>query len=775
MHRLARLVSITLLAAFVASCGGGGGASKAPQISVSPSALTFSDQVIVEASSPQSITVSNTGNADLIVSGASLSGTDASVFSLSNGCAAGVAPGASCSIAVTFKPTTTGSKQASISIASNASGAGTVTMTGSGVLPPPPSITATTLSVDVLGVTESSVSGTLRATDRYNLPLTYSVTTAAKEGTATAAAGGVLTYKIPSHLSSDVATSDSFVVTVSNGYTNSTSTVNVTLRADPLVKNQWHIQNTGQDSFSSVKPISTNDMRVGAAWALGVSGKGVKVAVVDDGLEINHEDLKPNVDAAKSINFLTSGTDPTPSGKDGHGTSVAGIIASTAFNGKGGRGVAYGATLRGYNLLASGAYSLANLATGLGGSPTTADNDVFNASFGSRVDPSRPLLPTFDPALGEINANALTLRGGKGAPLVQSAGNEFQSFSGYPDASCAKAVEWGVSCGNAASDTRRASTLPIVVGALAANGKKSSYSTAGSSIWVSAPGGEYGYDSSRVTTPDPKAFEPAIVTTSRTGCDNALLSNPVNALDSKGANPQAPSCQYTALMNGTSAAAPNLSAVIALMLEANPNLTLRDIKFILAKTAIRVDPNQAKVAPAIYRGAAFTLEQGWVRNAAGYYFSNWYGFGGVDAGAAVSMAKSYKDFLPPQKTAVQYAYTPSSNVAIPGQTSFSIDYPVTSDMTINEGVLVYFDMLTPAVLCNQLELTSPSGTKSILLNGASGFTNVRVIDTRLASNAFYGEPVNGTWRLTIYNLCTAAAGSTFLYAGVSQKLLIVGR
>lgn len=205
MRQHSKLIPAVVPLIFVAACGGGGGASKAPQIIVIPSALTFSDQVIVEASSPQSVTVSNTGNADLIVNGALLSGTDASAFSLSNGCAAGVAPGASCSIAVTFKPTTTGRKQASISIASNASGTGTVTMTGSGVLPPPPSITATTLNVDVLGVTESAVSGTLRATDRYNLPLTYSVKTAAKEGTATAAAGGALTYKIPGHLSSDVS------------------------------------------------------------------------------------------------------------------------------------------------------------------------------------------------------------------------------------------------------------------------------------------------------------------------------------------------------------------------------------------------------------------------------------------------------------------------------------------------------------------------------------------------------------------------------------------
>jgi subtilisin family serine protease len=770
-----RISGLSLLASlmFLASCGGGG--SKAPQISVSPASLSFPDQVIVAASSPLSITVSNTGNADLLVSGASLTGAEPGSYSVSSGCSAPVVPGSSCSVNVTFRPTTVGAKAASISIASNAAGAASVGLTGSGILPPPPRVTGTSLNLNVLGLAESAVSGAVTATDQYSLPLTYTVSTAAKEGTATVSASGGLSYRVAGHLSGDAVTSDSFVVTVSNGYTTSTATIPVTLNADPLLKNQWHLKNTGQDSFASVRPISGNDMRVAAAWALGISGKGVKVAVVDDGVEASHEDLQGNLEVGKSINFLTGGTDPTPSGKAGHGTSVAGIIGSIAYNRLGGRGVAYGATLRGMNLLAPGAGSMANLALAMGGGPVSADNDVFNASFGSSVDPSLPLLPAFNPTAGEVNANSLSLRGGKGAALVQSAGNEFRSFGAGDGWSCEYANQYGVSCGNAASDTRRASTIPIIVGALAANGKKSSYSTVGSSLWISAPGGEYGYDSSRVPNATAPAFDPAIVTTSRTGCENFGPAVAVNALDSKGGNPLAARCQYTALMNGTSSAAPNVSAVVALMLEANPALTVRDIKFILAKTAVRVDPDQPKVSPSIYLGAPFTLEQGWVRNAAGYFFSNWYGFGAVDAGAAVAMAKSYRDYLPPQKPVVTYRFTPTSLVSIPGQTGITISYPVTSDLTVTEGVLVYLNLSTPAVLCNQFELTSPSGTKSILLNGATGFTNTRITDTRLASNAFYGEPVNGTWRLTMYNLCPASAGSTFMFSGFNQDLLIVGR
>lgn len=770
-----RISGLSILASlmFLASCGGG--SSKAPQISVSPATMSFPDQVIVAASSPLSITVSNTGNADLLVNGASLTGAEPGSYAVTSGCSAPVVPGSSCSVNVTFRPTTVGSKAATVSIASNAAGANSVGLTGSGILPPAPRVTGTSLNLNVLGLAESAVSGAITATDQYNLPLTYTVSTAAKEGTATVSSSGSLSYRVAGHLSGDSVTSDSFVVTVSNGYTSATSAVPITLNADPLLKNQWHLKNTGQDSFASVRPVSGNDMRVAAAWALGITGKGVKVAVVDDGVEAAHEDLQGNFEVGKSINFLTGGADPTPSGKAGHGTSVAGIIGSVAYNRLGGRGVAFGATLRGMNLLAPGAASMANLALSMGGGPVSADNDVFNASFGSSVDPTLPALPSFNPAAGEVNANSLSLRGGKGAALVQSAGNEFKSFGAGGGASCDFANQYGVSCGNAASDTRRASTIPIIVGALAANGKKSSYSTVGSSLWISAPGGEFGLDAGLVSGFSAPAFDPAIVTTSRTGCDNSSYSSAVNSLDSKGSNALAARCQYTALMNGTSAAAPNVSAVVALMLEANPALTIRDIKFILAKTAVRVDPDQPKVSPSIYLGAPFTLEQGWVRNAAGYFFSNWYGFGAVDAGAAVAMAKSYRDYLPPQKPTVVYRYTPTSLVSIPGQTSVSIIYPVTSDLTVTEGVLVYLNLSTPAVLCNQFELTSPSGTKSILLNGATGFTNTQIVDTRLASNAFYGEPANGNWRLTIYNLCPASAGSSLMFSGFNQDLLVIGR
>jgi subtilisin family serine protease len=155
------------------------------------------------------------------------------------------------------------------------------------------------------------------------------------------------------------------------------------LKQDPLLPNQWHIQNTGQDAFASTLPVQGNDMNVAEAWTAGFSGKGIRVGVVDTGLEAAHEDLQANVDLNSSHNFLTGTHDPSPSGTGfDHGTSVSGIIGAVAFNDKGGRGIAYNATLRGYNLIAPGAFSVANMAQALGGSTVSVDNDLFNASFG---------------------------------------------------------------------------------------------------------------------------------------------------------------------------------------------------------------------------------------------------------------------------------------------------------------------------------------------------------------------------------------------------------
>lgn len=638
----------------------------------------------------------------------------------------------------------------------------------------PPTAQAGTVSMNVLGVTASSVTGKVAASDPQGLALTYTVATAPTAGTVTIDAHtGDFTYTVSGHTT---ASQDTFTIAVSNGRAAAVNAaIVVRLAGDPLLANQWHIRNTGASAFSTSPPVAGNDMNVAGAWAAGFSGRGVKVAVVDTGLEIAHEDLAANVDAANSFNYLTNGSDPTrESGYVGtdHGTMVAGIVGAVGFNGKGGRGVAYNARLRGYNYLES--TSLVSYSHAMGGQPISADNHVFNLSLG--VFTPRLFPPD---AFVDADNNLNTLRGGLGAVFVKSAGNDFQDFDSTDTARlCARAKARGVSCAHTAQDPSHGGPTPIVVGALDADGKHASYSTAGSGLWVSAPGGEYGYDTAYYTGPGLQAneLEPAIVTTARSGCANRKGAPRVSNSLVTGNHPAALNCQYTAQMNGTSAAAPNVAGVVALMLEANPRLTSRDVKFILAKTAKQVDPGQAKVVATDLAGASVTLEQGWVRNAGGFWFSNWYGFGAVDAARAVEMARSYTTFLPASRSSAPLpTATRPEGWVVPAQSATGIwfNFNVTQPFTTVERVIVTANLSeTPAVQCNQIEVTSPAGTKSILLHADNGYAQASVPGTKFLSNAFYGEPVNGTWRLTFFNFCT---GRTLLSPSAAQSIQFYGR
>ena len=118
--------------------------------------------------------------------------------------------------------------------------------------------------------------------------------------------------------------------------------------------------------------------------------------------------------------------------------------------------------------------------------------------------------------------------------------------------------------------------------ALRADDVKSSYSTPGPSVWISGYGGEYGYNSSYVGTPS-GIYDPAIMTVDQSGCTSGYVGANSSAAqagvninqfnDNSGGYAENANCNYHSAFNGTSSAAPTVTGVIALMLEANPNLT----------------------------------------------------------------------------------------------------------------------------------------------------------------------------------------------------------
>ena len=527
---------------------------------------------------------------------------------------------------------------------------------------------------------------------------------------------------------------------------------------DPLTAFQWHIQNTGQTAFSKSAGKPGEDLRMGKAIADQLSGLGVIMAIVDSGLEIAHEDIAGNVIPDGSYNYVNNTNDPTPASAEGdHGTSVTGIAAALSMNGKGGRGVAPRTSLKGFNALETN--SSADEIFSLGGHTRSENVDIFNMSYGDDGLRYFPLSPTYKDF---YDKTANELRGKKGGIYVKSAGNEFNVTRGYI---CTKynGVK-GLTCWNATADEINSRPEIIIVGAFNASGVKSSYSTAGSTLWISAPGGEFGSDS------------PAIITTDLTGTDRGYsrknLVDPRNPFEI-GDPTYNPNCNYTSRFNGTSSSAPNASGAIALILQTNPNLTRRDVKHILAETARKIDPDsKASYVKVNINGVDYQASEGWVTNGGGFNFHNWYGFGAVNVDAAVAMAKNYRADSLPKALPKTFDSALATAVAIPDNDASGVTrtIEVSEDLTI-ENFSVQLLIKHPDTSEVGIEITSPKGTKSILLNirssiktGLDGEGGVI-----LGSNAFYGEKTKGTWTLKVLDSVKENTGTLELF-----KLNIMG-
>ncbi len=544
--------------------------------------------------------------------------------------------------------------------------------------------------------------------------------------------------------------------------------------ADPLAGEQWHLANSGQRAFAAQSGVAGEDLSMTRTLQEGASGRGVRVAVVDTGLEVCHPDLAVNVEAGASHNFnardwagAVSGDPFLPSTMGDHGTSVAGIVAAVANNGVGGRGVAPAAMVRGYNYLSAVDWTGARL-DALGGStvsPNSAEVDVFNLSFGGLGHEGNPD-PDQDVAL--LRHGVTNLRDGRGALYVKAAGNAFHACRSIP-----RAVNELIGCVASNSDPTNNLPYVIVVGGHNASGRRASYSSVGANLWISAPSGEYGADF------------PAIITTDQVGLlrgyDN--LATRGLALDPQ-ANPHG---HYISTFNGTSSAAPNASGAIALLLEAHPDLTWRDIKHILAKSARWIDPHQSAVRYG-FGGAAhllqrpwddvspdgrtrnwygfgavpYVLQLPWITNAAGYRFHNWYGFGALAIDEALDHAASHEpDSLGAYVETGSYAV--ADRTAIPDYSSTglaqSLDVSgLPADANI-EAVTLSVDVTHPFTNDLGIHLISPSGTESVLnpvFNDV--LANDRDLDWQLLSNAFYGERPNGTWTLKVVDAAPGDAG-----------------
>ncbi|WP_455289802.1 S8 family serine peptidase [Cupriavidus necator] len=512
---------------------------------------------------------------------------------------------------------------------------------------------------------------------------------------------------------------------------------------DPLLEYQWHLYNTGQAVFADIRPTPGVDLNMGDLFTQGVTGKGVTVGIDDVGRVLtSHEDLVSNLVWQDPVDALQDERGTT------HATTVAAIIGALANNGKGGRGVAPQVQILDLNAIAPAQRD------------STALPRVINHSVGGGA------LEFLSLPFGEEDFAGL--RDPQTPLSVKAAGNSYIGpvLDNGADLCAARTQGSGVSCVLANTDfIVPVQVAEVVVGAVNGSGKRASYSQSGSTLWVMAPGGERGWESRYVTQagavpesaqrqPEPY-FGPGIVTADAPGCSAGLnkVGTQRNGLDLGGASSLDPSCNYTALASGTSAAAPMVTGVIALMLQVNPSLSWRDIKYILAATARQVDPAQA---PVVWNGV--TLDAGWTRNAGGHMFSNWYGFGLVDASRAVNMARKFSG-LPSLEFGTWAAYS-GGPVAIPYryETAGMSTVEVTQDLAI-ETVLLHVKTTVKDPNGLRIVLTSPSGTRSIVVPALTALlpTPDGFVINLTASNAFLDESSKGSWKLQVMDVMDPAS------------------
>ncbi len=359
---------------------------------------------------------------------------------------------------------------------------------------------------------------------------------------------------------------------------------------DPFFTSQWHLEN--RDSRGLPLGPDTNPR---AAWPIS-QGKGVLVAICDSGFEVAHPDLTAQAAGAAHYDFTRNrlGT----AAYLPHGTSVAGLAAATANNSIGVAGLAPAAGL--LNLVIFDAFANIVSEERLMDMYQYRPQEVGvqNHSWGNAdVTLSQP------GPLEEVGvANAISLgRGGRGVVMVRSGGNE-------------RTITGNANHDGAANDPR-----VIAVAAVRRDGRVANYSNPGACILVGAPSGDQD---------DPFAPTDLVLTTDQEG------SRGYNATTGTG-----DSANYTlgdTGFTGTSASAPQVAGLAALVLAANTNLTYRDVQQVLLHAARHPDRADPDVR----------------RNGAGYWVSDNQGFGIPDAGQAVRLAQGWSN-RPPLRTVSQ--------------------------------------------------------------------------------------------------------------------------
>jgi len=188
---------------------------------------------------------------------------------------------------------------------------------------------------------------------------------------------------------------------------------------------------SGDDDFFFDLQWGHNYVRAQHAWAAGVTGEGVRVAVLDGGFDLDHPDLAPNINLALSADMTGEGLQYGLPNTFSHGTHVAGTIAA-ADNGFGTIGVAPNAELVLVKVLSdAGSGSFADVIAGIYHA-ASVDADVINMSLGALIprQGGAPGEAREISALANAVGHAITYATQQGTTVIVSAGNAAADLDG---------------------------------------------------------------------------------------------------------------------------------------------------------------------------------------------------------------------------------------------------------------------------------------------------------------------------------------------------------
>lgn len=347
---------------------------------------------------------------------------------------------------------------------------------------------------------------------------------------------------------------------------------------DPFYDASWHLN-------------GNRGINVEEAWNNDTKGAGIIVGIYDEGIDIEHEDLRDNIigygnfnNPSGQIDMVQDGNTldndlvnaPAPASDIWHGTSCAGLIAAVGDNSRGSVGVAPETKL---------------LAVRYANSNISRDIEAFDSMVNhgaAIISNSWGTYTMFDAFNSALKRLSLEGRGGKGVLIFFAAGNDGcnmdQYYSTYKDSKGNTKYRCQSSSRYDAIHDESESPYVISIAASTRYDRIADYSNFGSSIDFTAPGG-----SSDITTTD------------ATGSNGTSFG------------------KYTHTFSGTSAAAPIAAGVAALVLSENPTLSKEEVVEILKVTA--------------YKPSSVTFDKNG-RN------DHW-GYGRIDAGAAVTLASDY--------------------------------------------------------------------------------------------------------------------------------------